>query len=111
MKILLDQNISYKAIKKLGKYYEEVAQVGRLGMAQTDDAMIWQYARTHNFMVVTFDDYFQERNILSGHTIKVILLRCQNTSTSHLIKTLADQKDTIRQFFEDTEASCLEIQD
>ncbi len=111
MKILLDQNISYLAIKKLDNLFEEIAQIGRLGMAQTDDAMIWQYARTHGYTVVTFDAYFKERNILSEHPIKIIWLRCQDTSPDYIIKILKNNIEVIRAFFENTHWSCLEISD
>ncbi len=109
MKILLDQNISYKIIKKLNHLYEEITQIGRLGMAQTDDAMVWQYARTHGYMLVTYDIYFQERNAVSGHPIKIIWLRTDNTSTPHIIQLLTDHHEAIEQFYQSPEHSCLEI--
>ena len=109
MKLLLDQNISYKLIKKLDKYFDEVAQVGRLGMAQTDDGMIWQYARTNNYVIVTFDAYFQERNVVAGHPLKVIWLKCQNTSTKNLIQVLTSYIDEIKDFYGNPEITCLEI--
>ncbi len=111
MKILLDQNISYHTIKKLGNLFEEVAQIGRLGMAQTDDAMIWQYARTHGYVLVTFDAYFKERNILSGHPIKIIWLKCQNTAPDFVIKLLKSNISTIQEFYQHSHWSCLEISD
>lgn len=109
MKILLDQNISYKAIKKLQSQYEEVVQIGRLGMAQTDDAMVWQYARINNYVLVTIDPYFQERNILANHPTKIIWLKCENTSTKHVIKLLRDNHEKIMRFYESKEHSCLEL--
>lgn len=111
MKLLLDQNISYKLIKKLDKYFDEVAQVGRLGMAQTDDGMIWQYARTNNYVIVTYDPYFQERNVVAGHSLKVIWLKCQNTSTKNIIQLIINYVDDIKEFYNNPELTCLEIND
>lgn len=111
MKILLDQNISYHAIRKLAKQFDEIAQIGRLGMAQTDDAMIWQYARTHRYVLVTFDNYFKERNILSGHPIKIILLKFENTTPDFVIKTIKKNIKAIRSFYEDDNWACLELHD
>lgn len=111
MKLLLDQNISYKAIKKLAPYYEEVAQVGRLGMAQTEDAMIWQYALVNEYVIVSFDAYFQERNLISDNPMKVIWLRLRNTATEHIIRVLISQQTLIEQFFQDEGCSCLELSD
>ncbi len=109
MKLLLDQNISYRAIKPLSAEYTEVAQIGRLGMAQTDDAMVWQYARTHDFMMVTFDPYFSERNIISGHPIKVIWLRFPNTRTEVVVDMLLNSLEKIEAFSKNKQISCLEL--
>jgi predicted nuclease of predicted toxin-antitoxin system len=111
MKLLLDQNISYKAVKKLINYYPEVTQVGRLGMAQTEDAMIWQYALVNNYIIVTFDAYFQERNLISGNPVKVIWLRVENTATENITRILVNNFALVQQFYEDDNYSCLELLD
>jgi predicted nuclease of predicted toxin-antitoxin system len=111
MKLLLDQNISYKAAKKLINYYPEVTQVGRLGMAQTEDAMIWQYALVNNYIIVTFDAYFQERNLISGNPVKVIWLRMENTATENVTRVLVNNFALVQQFFEADNYSCLELLD
>ena len=109
MKILLDQNISYKIIKKISQHYSEVTQVGRLGMAQTDDGMIWQFARTHGYVIVTFDTYFHERNLISGEPIKVIWLRCEDTSTDNISNILINNQQAILEFYQSEDFICLEL--
>lgn len=109
MKLLLDQNISYKAIKELSKHFGEVGQVGRLGMAQTEDDMVWQYARIHNYTLVTFEPFFKEKNQLFGNAIKVIWLRFSNISTKNVIRILLEKSETIKDFMKNEELSCLEI--
>jgi predicted nuclease of predicted toxin-antitoxin system len=111
MKLLLDQNISYKVIRPLSKFYTEILQVGRLGMAQTEDAMIWQYALTHELTIVTFDSYFQDRNIQAGHPLKIIHLNCNNTSTENIIRIMIDNVESIKNFISEGGYSCLEIKD
>ncbi|NJO00592.1 MAG: DUF5615 family PIN-like protein [Bacteroidia bacterium] len=111
MKLLLDQNISYRIIKLLHEFYPEMSQIGRLGMAQTDDAMVWQYARTHNYILVTFDAYFHERNLISGYPIKIIWLQCQDTSTNNVVRILKDNYAAIKSFYEDENHTCLEFYD
>ena len=109
MKLLLDQNISYKLIKPLSKLYEEVVQVSRLGMGQTTDAMVWQYALTYGYTIVTHDAYFAERNALTGFPIKVIWLRCEDTSTDNLLRVLSENLQAITAFHADASRSCLEF--
>lgn len=111
MKILLDQNLSYRLINLLSDYYTDVAQVGRLGMAQTDDGMIWQYARVHDYILVTYDAYFQERNLVSGNPIKIIWLRVKDIRTDNIRKLLINRVAEVKQLYESDAQSCLEILD
>lgn len=111
MKLLLDQNISYKLTKLLQDYYADIAQVGRLGMAQTEDAMIWQYARVNDYMIVTFDSYFQERNLISGNPLKVIWLKIENTHTENIARLLIENQSKIQDFYTDDSYACIEISD
>jgi predicted nuclease of predicted toxin-antitoxin system len=109
MKLLLDQNISYKLIKPLLQLYEDVVQISRLGMGQTSDSMVWQYALTHEYTIVTYDAYFPERNALTGYPIKVLWLKCEDTSTENILRLLSENYDAILQFHEDNKKNCLEI--
>lgn len=111
MKLLLDQNFSYKLLKPLSKIYEEVVQIGRVGMGQTSDSMIWQHALSHKHTIVSFDAYFAEKNALTGYPIKVIWLKCQNTSTEHILHIFTDNYELIRQFHQDENRFCLELVD
>ncbi len=111
MKLLLDQNFSYKLIKPLLKLYADVVQISRLGMGQTPDSMVWQYAITNEYAIVTFDSYFSERNALTGYPIKVIWLRCDDNSTENVLRLLSENNDVILQFDEDAHKNCLEILD
>jgi len=111
MKLLLDVNISYKIAKNLGDHYEEIAQAGRLGMSQTDDAMIWQFARSRGYILVTFEPYFQERNLLANNPIKIIWLRFQDSSTKHVEKVLNAHYQHILKFAKSDVYSCLELYD
>lgn len=111
MKLLLDQNISYKLLKPLSKLYTDVVQISRLGMGQTSDSMVWQYALTHDYAIVTFDAYFAERNALTGYPIKVIWLRCIDNSTENVLRLLTENNELIRNFNEDNNKNCLELMD
>src|SRR3989344_4634103 len=87
MKLLLDQNISRKLVKTLGRAFPGTNHVFILGLSTASDFEIWEYARTHAYVVVTQDSDFSERIAIHGHPPKVVWLRVCNTSTQH-IKTL-----------------------
>lgn len=55
MKLLFDQNLSFKLAKKLGDIFPGSSQVKLLGLDQADDAEIWEYARVNGFVLVTQD--------------------------------------------------------
>ncbi len=111
MKLLLDQNFSYKLVKPLSKIYEEVVQISRIGMGQTSDSMIWQYALTNDYTIVSRDAYFAEKNALTGYPIKVIWVKCQNNATENILNLLTDHYESIMQFHDDATKFCLELID
>lgn len=111
MKLLLDQNFSYKLIKPLSKHYEEVVHVSRLGLGQNSDSMIWQHALTHDYTIVSRDAYFAEKNALTGYPIKVIWVKCQNTTTENMLNMLTDNYEAIMHFYHDETTFCLELVD
>ena len=80
-------------------------------MGQTTDSMVWQYALTYDYAIVSFDAYFSERNALTGYPIKVIWLRCEDNSTENVLRLLTDYSELILQFNEDASKNCLELVD
>lgn len=45
MKLLFDQNISYRIIKKLDKSFQNCLHVSDCGLMDCDDNKIWEYAK------------------------------------------------------------------
>jgi len=58
MKLLFDQNISYRIIKHLGKYFPESKHISQLGLVNFSDMEIWDFARKNEYIIVTFDADF-----------------------------------------------------
>ena len=58
MKLLFDQNISFRIIKQLERVFPGSKQVKELGLENTSDIEIWEYAKINNFVIVTFDADF-----------------------------------------------------
>lgn len=44
MKLLFDQNISFRIIKKLKQFFPDCIHVSDCGLLNYDDAEIWNYA-------------------------------------------------------------------
>lgn len=98
MKLLLDENLSDRMIHRIVDLYPDSEHVKTLGLINTDDRLIWEYAKTNGFVIVSKDSDFHQRSLLYGHPPKFIYLRIGNCSTSKIIQILRDNLDTIIQF-------------
>ncbi len=108
MKILLDQNISFRVIRKLESSFEAV-QVRELGLEGATDVEIWKYAKERGYTIVSFDADFYNLSVLYGVPPKIIWLRTGNLTTSHIAKILNQRKNLIREFLSINDLSCLEL--
>ncbi len=98
MKLLLDENLSDRIIHRIVDLYPNSEHVKTLGLINTDDAIIWEYAKTNGFVIVSKDSDFYQRSLLYGHPPKFIYLRIGNSPTSKIVQILRDNFDTIIQF-------------
>jgi predicted nuclease of predicted toxin-antitoxin system len=108
MKLLFDENLSFKLCERLGALFPGSMQVRLVGLAQADDREIWDYAGAHGFALVSLDADFAERATLNGPPPKVIWLRCGNQSTATIEKLLRGHVEVVETFERDA-AACLEI--
>ncbi|MDQ1639716.1 MAG: hypothetical protein QOF62_3055 [Pyrinomonadaceae bacterium] len=60
MKLLFDQNLSFKLCQLLSDVFPESSQVRLVGMAESNDQRIWQYARANDFTIVSQDVDFAD---------------------------------------------------
>ena len=112
MKLLFDQNISFRAAKDLLTIYPESRQIRELGLENASDRKIWNFAKENNYTIATFDADFYDLVTLNGHPLKVIWLRHRNTSTQNLVISLERHQYIIKGFLTDSnysEIGCLEI--
>jgi predicted nuclease of predicted toxin-antitoxin system len=108
MKLLFDQNLSYKLCRSLADLFPESAQVRRAGLAEADDRAVWSYAAAHGFTLVSFDADFVEMATLLGSPPKLVWLRRGNQPTAVIEAILREHAEAIAAFEHDA-AVCLEI--
>ena len=112
MKLLFDQNISFRIIKQLDSKLPESSQVRLLGLENAEDIEIWEYAKANDFTVVTFDTDFYDFSLIKGVPPKIIWLRLGNASTKNIASCVLSNYELIKEFIvnEDyKELACLEI--
>lgn len=98
MKLLLDENLSDRIIQSIVDLYPNSEHVKTLGLLNTDDAVIWEYAKANEFVIVSKDADFHQRSLLYGYPPKFVYLRIGNCSTAQVIQILRSNLDTIIQF-------------
>lgn len=98
MKLLLDENLSDRIIQRIIDLYPGSDHVKTLTLTNTDDVVIWEYAKANDFVIISKDADFAQRSLLYGHPPKFIYLRIGNSPTSKIVQILRDNFDTISQF-------------
>ena len=109
MRLLFDQNLSFRLVQRLDDLFPGSSQVRLLGLAAAKDAEIWRFAKENEFGIVTLDADFGDMAGLYGPPPQVIWLRCGNRPTAvieALIRRCAAQIATLG---DDEATACLEI--
>jgi predicted nuclease of predicted toxin-antitoxin system len=109
MKLLFDQNISFRIIKTISVVFPSASHVKILGLEGKSDFDIWEFAKINGYTIVTFAVDFFEISIVRKHPPKVIWLRFGNSSTEFIRMKLIHLNQQIEEFHDNQELSCLEV--
>jgi predicted nuclease of predicted toxin-antitoxin system len=109
MKLLFDQNISYKLVTQLGDVYPESKHVRQVGLGEGGDVAVWDYARDNDFVIVSKDEDFHQRSFLYGSPPKVVWLRLGNCTTQDIEDALRHNRVALTGFASQEEAAFLVI--
>jgi predicted nuclease of predicted toxin-antitoxin system len=109
MKLLFDQNISYKLVTQLGDVYPESKHVRQVGLGEGGDVAVWNYARDNDFVIVSKDEDFHQRSFLYGSPPKVVWLRLGNCTTQDIEDALRHNRVALTGFASQEEAAFLVI--
>jgi len=109
MKLLFDQNISFRILKVLPERFLECSHVKKEGLINASDKQIWDFAKENNYSIVTQDSDFNDLNTLLGFPPKIIWIRTGNIKTIALLNILMDYHEDLEKFIEDNNFGCFEI--
>ncbi len=107
VRLLLDENLSYRLAAQLRQPFPGTEHVDFVGLHAHSDARIWQYARDHGFIVVSKDDDFRQLSFLHGAPPKVVWLAVGNAGTESILEILMDRRQSIEAFARDHQESLL----
>jgi predicted nuclease of predicted toxin-antitoxin system len=108
MKLLFDQNLSFRRCEAIIDVFPDSIHVRHVGMAAADDRAIWEFAERNGYTIVSQDADFAEMAILLGSPPKVIWIRAGNLPWLEIRALLRRYAGMIAAFDTD-EAVCLEI--
>ena len=109
MNLLFDQNISPKILKKLPSEFSNCQQVRFVGLEDSSDFEIFQFAKNKGFAVVTFDSDFIDLNTLHGTPPKIVYLNTGNLTTKNISKILTENFLKIHHYLNSESDDILEI--
>ncbi|MBI5323616.1 DUF5615 family PIN-like protein [Bradyrhizobium sp.] len=109
MKLLFDENLSFKLCESIADLFPGSNHVRLLGLSEAADRAVWNYAKANGFTIVSQDADFAEMAALLGSPPKVIWLRAGNQSKTVISTLLRRHADLINEFGNDDNAACLEV--
>lgn len=109
MKLLFDQNLSYRLVHTLREIYPDSQHVRDIGLGEAADEAVWLYAAREGFTLISKDADFHQRSFLFGHPPKVVWIRCGNCSTATIEQLLRLHHPDLIQFAANPEGAFLII--
>ena len=109
MKLLFDENLSHKLVRRLADIFPYSVHVRDIGLKAADDPVVWEYARDNDLMIVSKDSDMHQRSFVFGHPPKIIWVRLGNCSTSDVEMLLRRSFPVVKAFHEDDYASFLSL--
>ena len=107
MRLLFDENLSPKLPQLLATLFPDSRHLRECGLKGATDEIVWEYAQSHNFAVVSKDSDFYHRSLLYGQPPKLIWLRVGNCTRTELVRLLTEHQQDIEGFFSDQAESIL----
>ena len=106
-RLLFDEHLSPKLVRRLEDVYPGSAQVQTLRLRGAADRELWRVALDHGWMIVTRDSDFERLSMALGAPPKVILLSTKDGHTSIIEALLRQHAAAISRFSVDPIAALL----
>lgn len=102
MRLIFDQNISFRVVPKIQGVLPNAIHVRALNLENTEDGSIWNYAKDNGDAIITFDQDFSELALLRGTPPKIIWLRIGNSTNDEIADFLKANLIIIESFLNDS---------
>jgi predicted nuclease of predicted toxin-antitoxin system len=109
MRLLFDQNISFRILKLNTNLFFESSTIKKEKLINSSDREIWEFAKKNHYTIVTQDSDFNDLNLLLGFPPKIIWIRSGNQNTQSISDLIAEYSFEITRFILDENYGCFEI--
>ena len=109
MRLLFDQNLSWRLKEALRDIYPQSLHVRDVGLASAVDVTVWAYAKENGLVIVSKDADFRHLGFTYGHPPKIIWIRRGNCSTREIGTLLRKYYDSVLAFYEDEQEVVLTL--
>lgn len=109
MKLLFDENLSFRLPSRLADLFPGSLHVRNVDMQATTDPIVWDYAKANGLIIVSKDADMHDMSLAQGSPPKVIWLRLGNCSTQQVESLLRREFSSIKLFYEDQSLSLLAL--
>lgn len=109
MKLLFDENLAPSLVPALADVFPQSSHVANIGLGAALDREVWEYAREHNYTLVSKDSDFHELSLLRGYPPKVVWIRRGNCTNKQIEFILRNKLKDIRSLLDNPESTYLVI--
>ncbi len=89
MRMMLDENVSYRIKKYLQDDFNEIIHVSDVNLLSTKDAIIFEYCKNNKIdILVTFDEDYKNLVLLRNIPPKIVLFKTGNLTTKNIASIL-----------------------
>jgi len=99
MKLLFDQNISFRLVKRIIDLFPGSKQVRELGLENATDFEIFEYAKRKDYAIVTFDSDFCDLNTIKRLPTQNSLVKNRKYNHNKFRTTITEQTGINRIIF------------
>ncbi len=109
MKLLFDENISFKLRAKMQDIFPGSKHVRDLGLEQARDIAIWEFSKRKNFVIVTKDADFNDLSVMRGYPPYIVWLRTGNARVIQIENIIRSYQDSIEKSVGEGKFGVIEI--
>jgi predicted nuclease of predicted toxin-antitoxin system len=98
VKLLLDENLSFRLVALLADAFPGTTHVRDVGLSGAPDDAVWAHARAHGMAVASKDADFHDRARLHGPPPRLVWIRRGNCSTRDVEALLRRHRAALERF-------------